>query len=159
MRKDQRAKSLTGRANTQAPIAARRRPLRGGSAGWPAGPQGEAGPPLGRLVLSETRHTVPTGLSNLIRTIPDRRQQRKLGDRLLCGRVLGVAYNPFRKIGILQMKPFACCDMTRCIDFFVSIAPEIERIVTISGEVVDVSYIKGSSGWKAVFAELNIADF
>lgn len=54
--------------------------------------------------------------------------------------------------GRLMMGDGACCDMTGCIALFLAIDPDIELIVTRSGDEADTAYHRSGDVWRAVAA-------
>jgi hypothetical protein len=71
--------------------------------------------------------------------------------KLVC-HVHRIVYHYGKRVGILEMSEGDCCDMTACLDLFLGIDLEVERIHTYSGEKPDTMYCKRDGEWQSVKA-------
>jgi hypothetical protein len=80
---------------------------------------------------------------------------------LLCGEILKIEIFPTRHIASVYMQKNTCTDMTRTIQFFQSVDPDVVHIHTFADGHIDTQYIrtddpndihskKWVGGWRAI---------
>src|SRR4051812_31840919 len=77
-----------------------------------------------------------------------RREVSVWREDLMCC-VVSLAYDFRSRTGRLCMEEGDCCDMQGCLDLFRKIDPNVEEVITFSGQERDTVYRKENKDWKA----------
>lgn len=65
--------------------------------------------------------------------------------------VLGIQYDYVKRTGVVLMPEDCCADMWGVTSYFKRIDPEVENIITVSGEALDTCYAKLPNGqWQFI---------
>lgn len=73
--------------------------------------------------------------------------------RHLGTRALFINYDYETKYGQLTVPAGTCTDLWGCIELFKKLDPDVEKILVISGRLVDLRYVKQGSNWEAQVPE------
>jgi hypothetical protein len=67
---------------------------------------------------------------------------------LMCD-VISLSYDFDKRTGRLNMAPAGSCSMSGLTALFIAIDPNVERIETFAGDVLDGMYKRGPTDWES----------